>query len=208
MSSSSAGAELPPTVESGPAPSIRFEDPIPRFMAEAVAVDAEVSQVDQVTAIGVVGRVFAATDETRYLAWDEVDDVLPGLTSWLDQSGCERVDANVAADREARLADHNRVGSASVGITTADAAIAASGSVMLAHGTGRPRSASLLVDTHIVLLPSKRIVHSLSDAMALVDLDDTSNIVIVTGPSRTGDIESVRTLGVHGPRHVHILLIE
>ena len=38
--------------------------------------------------------------------------------------------------------------------------------------------------------------------------DGTSKIAVVTGPSRTGDIESVLTLGVHGPRHLHIIVIE
>ena len=124
------------------------------------------------------------------------------------QSGYQRIDARVGADREQRRVDHARIGSAAVGITAADTAVAASGSVVLSHGAGRPRSASLLVDTHIVLLPVARIVDSLSEAMEAIGFEDTSNVVVVTGPSRTGDIDSVLTLGVHGPRHVHILLID
>jgi L-lactate dehydrogenase complex protein LldG len=44
--------------------------------------------------------------------------------------------------------------------------------------------------------------------MELVDLEKTSNIVAITGPSRTGDIDSVLTLGVHGPRHLHIVIVD
>ena len=59
-----------------------------------------------------------------------------------------------------------------------------------------------------MLISAELIVPSLHDAMQRVAGDDTSNTVIITGPSRTGDIESVLTLGVHGPRHVHIVVVE
>ena len=58
-----------------------------------------------------------------------------------------------------------------------------------------------------MLLPVDRIVHSLNEALARVDWAESSNVVAITGPSRTGDIESILTLGVHGPRHLHIVLI-
>jgi L-lactate dehydrogenase complex protein LldG len=106
------------------------------------------------------------------------------------------------------MQDHARVGEVRVGVTSADFGIAASGSVVLCHGPGRPRAASLLVESHIVLLRADRIVASLGDAMERVSWAHTSNISVITGPSRTGDIESVLTLGVHGPRHVHIFVIE
>ena len=56
-----------------------------------------------------------------------------------------------------------------------DAGIAASGSVVLAHGEGRPRSPA---NTHAVLLPSERLAHSLSDVLGDTGSDDTSNMVI------------------------------
>ena len=99
------------------------------------------------------------------------------------------------------------VGGVSVGVTTADWAIAASGSVVLCHGPGRPRSASLLVKHHVVLLPAARIINSISEVMERVGWDNHSNIAVITGPSRTGDIESILTLGVHGPRRLHLVVV-
>ncbi|MDJ0923288.1 MAG: LUD domain-containing protein [Acidimicrobiia bacterium] len=202
------GDALPAPAASAAVPQVRFGDAVARFVEEARAVDAEVSRVNSNTALEAISRIFEAAKEFRYLAWDGLDDVLPGLADRLQQASYQRVDATVATDPEQRRADHARIGVVPLGITAADTAIAASGSVVLAHGNGRPRSASLLVDTHIVLLPVGRIVHSLADALEVVDLESTSNVVVVTGPSRTSDIESALTLGVHGPRHVHILLIE
>lgn len=199
-------AELPSVDGPGKAPTISFEDPVSRFVAEAKAVAADVVRVASDGVGEVVAAAFAAADVTQFVAWDGLEEVVPGWDDWVVSAGFEHTDATVRAD--CRKEDHARISSVRIGITSADVGIAASGSVVLAHGPGRPRSASLLVETHIVLLPADRIVSSLSEALGMVSWDGTSNIAVVTGPSRTGDIESVLTLGVHGPRHLHIIVIE
>jgi L-lactate dehydrogenase complex protein LldG len=67
---------------------------------------------------------------------------------------------------------------------------------------------------HIALLPATRIVRTLPDAFALLQTQfgaglfgERSNITLITGPSRTADIELSLTLGVHGPREVHAVVI-
>jgi L-lactate dehydrogenase complex protein LldG len=178
------------------------------FVAEARAVDSEVAQVTAGTVVASLTRLFDQLGTSRVIAWDALEEVVPGWGEWVDLMGLERVDTNVRSESGDRMQDHARVGEVRVGVTSADFGIAASGSVVLCHGPGRPRAASLLVESHIVLLPADRIVASLGDAMEQVSWAHTSNISVITGPSRTGDIESVLTLGVHGPRHVHILVIE
>ena len=202
VNSALRGANLPDV--SGPVatPEIVFADPLERFVAQAEGVAADVVRAtDTAAAIAAVTAIFG--EERDYIAWDGLEDIVPGWNQWVSESGRNRVDANVRD----RALDHERVGAVSIGITSADVAIAASGSVVLTHGPGRPRSASLLVERHIVLLPVDRIVHSLSEALSRVGWDNSSNIAVITGPSRTGDIESILTLGVHGPRHLHIVLI-
>jgi L-lactate dehydrogenase complex protein LldG len=201
-------AALPVVATPGLAPSVSFDDPVARFADEAEAVDATVERVAAGGVLTAVTAVFKTYEASRFLAWEGLDEVVPGWDAWVHGAGYQRVDATVRPGPRDRKDDHARVGEVLVGITTAAVGIAASGSVVLAHGAGRPRSASLLVENHLVLLPVGRIVESLADAMKQVTWDGTSNIAVITGPSRTGDIDAVLTLGVHGPRHLHIIVIE
>jgi L-lactate dehydrogenase complex protein LldG len=100
-------------------------------------------------------------------------------------------------------------GNVSLGITGSIAGLAESGSVVLDHAQGQPRLASLVPETHVVLLEISTIERTLAHwAARHPDLVPASaNLVIVTGPSRTGDIEQILNLGVHGPRHLHVVLI-
>jgi L-lactate dehydrogenase complex protein LldG len=202
------GAELPNVVGPGSAPSLTFTDPVERFLAEAAAVASDVTRVpDVASALAAVGAVFDLAETSSFIAWDELEAVVHGWDTWIAESGYTRVDATISTDPDQRPKDTARVGGVSVGITSADWAIAASGSVVLCHGPGRPRSASLLVEHHVVLLPVDRIINSISEVMERVGWDNTSNIAVITGPSRTADIEAVLTLGVHGPRRLHLVVI-
>jgi len=97
---------------------------------------------------------------------------------------------------------------AEVGITEVDYGIAETGTMVLGAGAGRPRSASLLPPIHLALLPISHILPTLKSFFHLNHPALQSNtFFFITGPSRTADIEQTLTLGVHGPRKVHILLL-
>jgi L-lactate utilization protein LutC len=91
-----------------------------------------------------------------------------------------------------------------VGVTKAVCGLADTGSVLIADGKGDPLMASLLPEIHIAILKSSDIFPSLPDAMPLIK--DTRAAVFITGPSRTADIEMTLTIGVHGPKELHIFL--
>ena len=91
------------------------------------------------------------------------------------------------------------------GITKAICGLADTGSVLEADGVGSPLHASLLPEIHIAVLNESDILPSLPDAMYLVK--DRRAAVFITGPSRTADIEMTLTIGVHGPREVHVFLL-
>jgi L-lactate dehydrogenase complex protein LldF len=95
-----------------------------------------------------------------------------------------------------------------VGVTGALAGIAETGSLVLVGGEGRPLTTSLLPEIHIAILRVSDLVPTLSDGLHLPEIRPASSAVIITGPSRTADIEMTLTLGVHGPKELHVFLIE
>ena len=97
-----------------------------------------------------------------------------------------------------------------VGVTGAFAAIAETGTLVLASGPGTPASVSLLPETHIAIVPAARIVAHMEQAwdLARAELRELPRAVnFVSGPSRTADIDQTIVLGAHGPYRVHIVLV-
>lgn len=92
-----------------------------------------------------------------------------------------------------------------VGVTKALRGLADTGSVLIVDGEGNPLEASLLPEIHLVVLRASDILPSLEDAIHLINGTDAA--VVITGPSRTGDIEMTLTIGVHGPAELHVFLI-
>ena len=99
---------------------------------------------------------------------------------------------------------------AEVGITAVDFAVAETGSLVLSSGPGRPRSVSLLPSVHIALVQEAQILASLGEALTQgmqPGQRPPSAFYLVTGPSRTSDIENDHTIGVHGPAAVSVLVL-
>lgn len=112
---------------------------------------------------------------------------------------------------EIRIAGRQAEGSDLVGITGAFCAIAETGTLVLLSGPRSPASVSLVPETHIAILPASRIVKGMEEAWALVRAEFgplPRAVNLVSGPSRTGDIEQTITLGAHGPYRVHIILVK
>lgn len=95
-----------------------------------------------------------------------------------------------------------------VGVTGALCAIAETGSLVLTNQSANALIASLLPPVHAVILRTDQIVGTLAEALARPEVRQAAAGVIITGPSRTADIEMTLTIGVHGPGEVHVFLIE
>jgi L-lactate dehydrogenase complex protein LldG len=94
------------------------------------------------------------------------------------------------------------------GITGALAGITETGSLLLVSGAGQLLTASLLPEIHIAILRASEILPSLPEALRKPEVREATAAVIITGPSRTGDIEMTHTIGVHGPGELHVFLID
>jgi L-lactate dehydrogenase complex protein LldG len=111
--------------------------------------------------------------------------------------------------------DKKHLERADIGITEADYAIADSGTLVLFSDSNKPRLTSLITPLHIAILDSKKIIRNIFDLFQIIrherreELDSKrimSCITFITGPSRTADIELNLTLGVHGPKELHVLI--
>ncbi len=98
-----------------------------------------------------------------------------------------------------------------VGITSCNFAIAETGTLVMCAQPGQERVASLLPPTHIAIVEKRQIVPDLIDAIRLLHPNGTeslpSNVTLITGPSKTGDIELQLTTGVHGPGTWLVIII-
>jgi L-lactate dehydrogenase complex protein LldG len=101
---------------------------------------------------------------------------------------------------------------ADIGISGVDFLVAETGSVVLHSGPDQPRSLSLLPPVHVAIAKRDQLVNDLFDLFPSSRNDEALNlpscISIITGPSKTGDIELRLVTGVHGPGEIHVILID
>ena len=98
---------------------------------------------------------------------------------------------------------------ATLSITQADYALADTGTLVLFATEGEGRTLSLLPPVNACLVPASRIVSGLAELFTLEPelATRSSAIVLVTGPSRTADIELTLSIGVHGPGELHVVVL-
>jgi L-lactate dehydrogenase complex protein LldG len=95
-------------------------------------------------------------------------------------------------------------------ITGCFCAIAETGTMVILSGADTPTAHVLLPDTHVAVVAAGRIVGSMEDAFALIRRECAAlprAVNLISGPSRTGDIEQTIVLGAHGPYRVHVLIV-
>ena len=98
---------------------------------------------------------------------------------------------------------------ADVGITSADYALADTGSLVMISSPREARLVSLLPLAHIAVVPRDRILTGLDELFSILPnpAEATSSMVLITGPSRTADIEQILVRGVHGPGQITVVVV-
>jgi len=114
------------------------------------------------------------------------------------ESGFTEREPLIAACREAR-----------VGITGADYALADTGSLVLFSSFEEARVISLLPPVHLAFVSRGRLLTGLDELLTLLPhpSERSSSMIIITGPSRTADIEQILVRGVHGPGEIHVVVV-
>lgn len=98
---------------------------------------------------------------------------------------------------------------ADIGITSADYALADTGTLVMLASPREARLVSLLPPMHIAVVPQDRILTGLDELFSVLPrpADQTSSMVLITGPSRTADIEQILVRGVHGPGQICVVIV-
>jgi len=144
----------------------------------------------------------------------ELDGALAGLLESRGKTVVAVRDAGLAARTTAaagaRLApndDDDLLFDCEVGITDVDCAIAESGSLVISTN-GRIRNAWITPPIHIAIVRAEQVLADLVDLFeSRPDALDAASTTVITGPSKTADIEGVLVTGVHGPAAVHVFLV-
>ena len=131
------------------------------------------------------------------------------------QQSLQRAELTATLDQQAEILgefDKEQAEQAAAGVTGANFAIAETGTIALESTDEAVRLATTLPTRHFVILDPKKIVADGQAAIPYVrqlhEKTPQNFLAYITGPSRTADIERVLTIGVHGPKELHILLLE
>lgn len=193
----------------------RWPQALEKFRAEFERVSGVFYRVASVKDVpGIITTIARDRNAQRLVAWPPAVlgfDVGPEL-------GSHGVATTAMPPGEAAEGERQRlrdlIATADLGLTGVDLAVAETGSLVLRSGPGRPRSTSLLPPYHVAVFDRTALVESLSQVGVFLEAwyadPGTAGAVInvITGPSRTADIELTLTRGVHGPKEVHAIFVE
>ena len=189
------------------------EDLAQQFAAELRKLECNTYMyATEQAALELVSSLLERYNTQHIIAWDMAQIGLPGLEKLVAQHQIRNTSIFVGGTQ--RAAQLQELEPATVCITGADVAIAESASIVLRGGPGRPRLASLLAPIYIAIIRKSQLVRGLGEALMRLQSQhaedffrDASTLTFITGPSRTADIELTLTLGVHGPREVHAIIL-
>lgn len=189
-------------------------DPVATFLTEWRAVGGFGERVEQPEAVfAYLSSVLAQHPVKSVLIWRHQVLESLGVGPWLTARGIE---VHYWDDIEKMsTADGQQLSfAADLGITSVDWAVAETGSLAVcSRAGGQGRSVSLLPPLHISIFSHTQLVPDLFDLFDRLGVESAekglpSNVTLITGPSKTGDIQLKLTTGVHGPGEVHAVVLD
>jgi len=187
-----------------PFPKIDYEKPVFSEMDES----PDINFAQELTAAG--GMFIYCESETEVIngikflmhdrKWNHIFALEPNIIELLNrgQITC--------------LTDHNQLTQAYVGMTGCESLVARLGSVMVSTGQMAGRQIFIYPEIHVVLAQASQLVGDLKDALLKLrkkyEQRMPSMVTLITGPSRTADIEKTLVMGAHGPKELYVFLLE
>jgi L-lactate dehydrogenase complex protein LldG len=174
------------------------EDAVVVFVARAEQAGMHPHRVaDEAALVAEVADLMAEVEAKSAIVPDEAFPARKAIVERLEEAGITLLDVN---DPDASF-------DADVGITGVERAVAETASLSVISGAGRRRLASLAVPCHIAIVRADQIVADLVDWAEAAPADRPAKEVLISGPSKTADIEMILVEGVHGPGAVHVVIV-
>ena len=195
------------TTKDGPRESAPIEDPPARFLEELDALGGHGKRVESLgEAREYVLSLAGERGAKSLVRWDVEELEELGADGPLQEAGVEVV---VWRDLEDLEGFKKVAARADIGLSTAEWAIADTGSLVHTSGPGKARTVTLLPPTYVAIVAADKVLRTVPEAIQkYAEAGDLpANVVFHTGPSRSGDIEMEIFVGMHGPGDVHVILV-
>lgn len=171
-------------------------------------IDQLLTEIGKLT--GVTKRLSQPADLKAALAELVAVEQVKKATLWqtpeLQQLGVAASLSELGVEIISPYADNRAIAACDLGVTGVDAALPETGTLLLRSSVERVRTVSLVPRIHLAILRPAALRADLHQAFA--DVKHDNYFVLVTGPSRTADIELTLTIGVHGPQALHVWVID
>ena len=181
---------------------IDMDDVVATFVEKVLDYKAAVVRVPAAQVQQAVVDGLAATGATRSV-------VVP---AGLDKAWVTAIAANgLEVVTDSAEVTHDQLNQIDAVVTAATSAIADTGTILLTHGADQGRRAITLVpDRHICVVLASQVVSDLPESLRDVraDVDAGQPLTMISGGSATSDIELSRVDGVHGPRRLHVIVVD
>ena len=189
----------------------RTESPLEGFIRRCEQTQAVIHRVAGLhEAVRSIHGLFNSKEVRRVVLWDH-----PLTRSVMEELGRDRdvewVVWNPSRNEDQRSEGQGktRLSQMDLGLSAADFALADTGSLVLVASEGHDPLVSILPPIHVALVAEDQILEGIEVLLEQVNRTESlrpASFNLISGPSRTGDIELTMSLGVHGPREVHVIL--
>ena len=180
-----------------------------RFIQQVEAVSGTVVKAtSEAAACAAIGSLCRERGISRIAIGAAISPDLSSALAGLAKGGSEQVSCGPVREQD-RLLTREHAALCEMGIAEAHYAIAATGTLAVIANASNPRSLSLLPPISVVIVNVDGIVDDLATALRLLtpEISNGAQLTLITGPSRTADIEKRIVLGVHGPKELFVILI-